>query len=304
MTQLAITNTTDIIEGEIVETESTQSIQPKNFTDEEALIYAWTAQRSKTTAITYQQSYREFKSLGYSLDCGFTDLLNFRSYLEKNYKITTANKKLSGIRSLFAFALDFGYITQNPALKIENIKKSKNKEKQSRAVVERILSNDEIKLLYETSTNNRDRAMIKTAYILGLRIHELLALHWQDFSRKGDGKWQCKVIGKGSKERFLDVPNNLYEELKALGTEGYIFQNYLGNKLTAVSAHRFLKSILAKAGLNKDVSWHWFRHSMVSHSLANGASLESIREKAGHSSIATTNIYWHSDEDANEFISL
>lgn len=303
MTSLAIIPT---IDSEIVDTESTLATQDNHygFSNEDALIHAWIAQRSPATKTTYTQAFKEFKQLGYSLECSFSQLIDYRDYLEQAYKVTTANKKLSAIRSLLNFAFDFGYISQNPAKKIENIKKSKDKLKQSKSVTERILSHEEVKMIYNHASNSRDRAMVKTAYILGLRIHELLNLHWQDFSRKNDGQWQVKVIGKGSKERFVDVPDYLYNELKALNTDGYIFQNYKGNKLTAVSAHRILKTILNQADLSPDISWHWFRHSMVSHSLKNGASLESIRKKAGHSSIAVTNVYWHDDEDANDFISL
>ncbi|KWA08124.1 site-specific integrase [Burkholderia territorii] len=38
-------------------------------------------------------------------------------------------------------------------------------------------------------------------------------------------------------------------------------------------------------------SLHWLRHSFVSHALANGMSLESTRNFAGHDSLDTTSIY-------------
>ena len=143
--------------------------------------------------------------------------------------------------------------------------------------------------------------MIKTAYLLGLRIDELLNLHWQDFF---DGNQKVKVIGKGSKERIITVPETLVSELKALGTNGFIFQNYLGEKMTAVAAHKLLKKVISKAVLSGDISWHWFRHSCASHSLKNGASLESVRRKLGHSSIAVTNVYVHDHEDASDFLDI
>jgi integrase len=39
------------------------------------------------------------------------------------------------------------------------------------------------------------------------------------------------------------------------------------------------------------VSPHWLRHTFVSHALANGMSLESARQFAGHDSLDTTSIY-------------
>ncbi|WP_155626743.1 site-specific integrase, partial [Burkholderia vietnamiensis] len=38
-------------------------------------------------------------------------------------------------------------------------------------------------------------------------------------------------------------------------------------------------------------STHWLRHTFVSHALANGMSLESARNFAGHDSLDTTSIY-------------
>jgi integrase len=62
------------------------------------------------------------------------------------------------------------------------------------SVVERILTPDEVKRLYESARSERDQAMIKTAYLLGLRVDELLNLHWQDFSRDSKGNHRVKVI--------------------------------------------------------------------------------------------------------------
>ncbi len=146
--------------------------------------------------------------------------------------------------------------------------------------------------------------MIKTAYLLGLRVDELLNLHWQDFSRDGNGNHRVKVIGKGAKERLVTVPVSLVEELRALGTDGYIFVNYKGEKMSAVAAHKLLKKAIAIGGLPSDISWHWLRHSCASHSLVNGASLESVRKKLGHSSISITNTYIHDEEDASQFLDL
>jgi site-specific recombinase XerD len=96
----------------------------------------------------------------------------------------------------------------------------------------------------------------------------------------------------------------LITELKALGTDGFIFVNYLGKKMTAVGAHKILKQTIARAGLSSEISWHWLRHSCASHSLLNGASLESVRKKLGHSSISITNTYIHDNDDASQFIDL
>ena len=296
MTKLQIIET---VNAEIVETSN--AIAPSEFTNEDELIIAWLGEKAESTRKTYLNAAKGFFEIGGGIKTTFTTLQNYRESLSQRYRVSTANKKLSAIKSLLRFATDMGYLSQNPANRVRSLKASKDKSKQSKGALERILSRDEVKALIANASTERDRAMMKTAYLLGLRIDELLNLHWKDFF---DGNRKVKLVGKGSKERFVTVPASLVDELKALGKEGFIFQTYQGRKMTAVSAHKLLKKAITKAGLSKDISWHWFRHSCASHSLKNGASLESVRKKLGHSSISITNTYIHDDEDACLFLDI
>ena len=294
--------TIETIDGKIIEQKSLAT-SDSEFSNEDELIFAWLGEKAPSTQKTYKNAIKGFFEFGGSIQTTFTTLQKYRETLSQRYKVSTANKKLSAIKSLLRFATDMGYLSQNPANRVRSLKPSKEKAKQSKGAVEKILSEDEVKQLLASATTERDRAMIKSAYLLGLRIDELLNLHWQDFF---DGNQKVKVIGKGSKERFVTVPASLVNELRSLGTEGFIFQSYQGNKLTAVAAHKILKKVISKANLRKEIScsWHWLRHSCASHSLKNGASLESVRKKLGHSSIAVTNVYIHDSEDASDFLDI
>jgi site-specific recombinase XerD len=52
-----------------------------------------------------------------------------------------------------------------------------------------------------------------------------------------------------------------------------------------------LREDFPHARASRDVSPHWLRHTFVSHAVANGMSLESARNFAGHDSLHTTSIY-------------
>jgi integrase/recombinase XerD len=46
-----------------------------------------------------------------------------------------------------------------------------------------------------------------------------------------------------------------------------------------------------RAGIEKAVSTHTFRHSCATHMLRNGAPIRQLQEMLGHASLETTQIY-------------
>ena len=86
--------------------------------------------------------------------------------------------------------------------------------------------------------------------------------------------------------------NNIKEDSKNI-----VFLNRNGRKMTRVMVFYIIKEFAEKAGIQKTVSPHTFRHSFATHLVEGGADLRAVQEMLGHESITTTEIYTHLDRD-------
>ena len=106
--------------------------------------------------------------------------------------------------------------------------------------------------------------------------------------------------GKNYKDRIIPMSEGVYKAL-----EHYIYnfrhlQKVAHNRLFISSATRLIQSLkdLQKTTQkeqiqSKKLSLHILRHSIATHLLQNGMSIEQISRFLGHSSLNTTQIYTH-----------
>ncbi|MDE5852011.1 MAG: tyrosine-type recombinase/integrase, partial [Alistipes sp.] len=114
-----------------------------------------------------------------------------------------------------------------------------------------------------------------------------------------------RVIGKGDKQRLVPVSTmardriQLYLERRRplRASEETVFLNNRGRKLTRVMVFTVVKQATDRAGIDKCISPHTFRHSFATHLLEGGASIRQVQEMLGHESILTTEIYTHLDNE-------
>jgi integrase/recombinase XerD len=132
-------------------------------------------------------------------------------------------------------------------------------------------------------------------YACGLRRSEgfKLTVNDIDFNRRTIFIKQ----GKGYKDRIVPMNNNVYN---ALQHYIYNFRNLqkLNHKRLFItgtySLNLSLQQLQKIAGIqNKHITLHTLRHSIATHLLQNGMSIESIALFLGHSSLESTQIYTH-----------
>ncbi len=211
---------------------------------------------------------------------------------------STQARALSGVRSFFDFLLLDERIEASPAEFIATPKFGRHlPDVLSTAEIDRIIA------AVDTTSpkGRRDAAMLEVLYSCGLRVSELISL------RLGDlffGEGYIRVVGKGDKQRIVPISGVARErvcrwledrqEMAAKSrTEDTVFLNNRGKPLSRVMVFTFLRQAVLRAGIDKRVSPHTFRHSFATHLLEGGAGIRQVQDMLGHESILTTEIYTH-----------
>ena len=224
------------------------------------------------------------------------------NYMSRLYELgrekSSQARALSGIKSFFNYLLLEEIIDSSPAELIEAPKSSRP--------LPDTLSTEEIDRLIgsiEDSTTKglRDRAILEVLYSCGLRVSELCDLKLGDLFF---GEGYIRVIGKGNKQRLVPMSSiarsriQLYMDVrsKERRKEEILFLNNRGKKLTRVMIFTIIKQAAQRAGIEKKISPHTFRHSFATHLLEGGANIRQVQELLGHENILTTEIYTHLDD--------
>lgn len=207
---------------------------------------------------------------------------------------------LSGLRSFFKFMRIENYIDTDPTSLIEMPLTGHH--------LPEVLTLDEIDSMeaaidFDKPEAQRNLAIIETLYSCGLRVSELCNLRMSRISLPDK---MLMVDGKGNKQRVVPMSGRVVDEitdylpLRSLlpvkpGEEDILFLNRRGHRLTRVMVFYIIKQLAELAGIRRTISPHTLRHSFATHLLEGGANLRAIQMMLGHESIATTQIYLHTD---------
>jgi len=150
--------------------------------------------------------------------------------------------------------------------------------------------------------SKRNRLMVLFSHWAGMRVGEIASLKIGDvINEKGVAKDEIRLSAeqtKGNKARIVMLGEKLRKEIngycgqlkKADPTRPLITSQKSRNGFSANSLSQEFKKLYARAGI-AGASSHSGRRSFITHLANKGIGVRVLQSLAGHSSIATTQLY-------------
>lgn len=168
-----------------------------------------------------------------------------------------------------------------------------------------VLSQAEIKELYQHCKSYQERAILSLAYGCGLRVSELVAVNIEDIKLRES----ILIVpsGKFAKRRVVPLSAGVIKELsdyfyqvriQAETTEARAFILHTkAGRMKKYTYNKILKRIIDrttnKTIKEKEITIHNLRHSIATHLIEQKMPLEQVRMFLGHSQLETTEVYTH-----------
>lgn len=214
---------------------------------------------------------------------------------------STINTQLKTLRVLYRFFVDEGYIDINPMLSIKDVREPEEHID--------ILSVDELKKLLAVPNKRkysdfRDFVLMNVLLDAFLRITEALTLTIKDVDLDSRTIIVRGYNAKSRKARLVPISGStvnllreLIEETREFKTD-YIFLSNYGEPLDRNHFRKRLKEFAHKAGIQKNVHPHLFRHTGATMFLEAGGDIRHLQMILGHADLRMVMRYTHLSKDA------
>src|SRR3989338_5893470 len=231
---------------------------------------------------------------------------NFRAWLyardgKRRLHATTINYHLTALRTFLKFLQRQGIATISPSEVTLQLMPARTVTTVETPGLNRLL-NFPLKVEGRLVLQHRDRAILEVLGSTGLRVGEIVRLQRDHVIAQRN---ELAVPGRNGKLRIVPLGNQArywitqYLKLRtdraaqlfirhdpaAVGTGGR-----QPKALTPRSIQRLIKKYAAAAGLGKSVQPRTLRHTVAANMIAAGDDLETVRERLGHATLATTKI--------------
>lgn len=168
-----------------------------------------------------------------------------------------------------------------------------------------VLTQEEVKELYNHCNELLEKAILSLAYGCGLRVSEMVQCNIEDIKLREN----ILIVpsGKFNKRRVIPMSTGVVKDL-----ENYFYQVRIqqepkdykaflldrkGGRAKKWTYNKYLKQVIErtknKTIIEKNITIHNLRHSIATHLLENKIPLEHVRMFLGHNQLETTEVYTH-----------
>ena len=213
---------------------------------------------------------------------------DIRRYLaeiqEKNNlsKVTIDNLRRI-FSSFFSWLEDEDYIAKSPVRRIHKVRTD--------TLVKEVLSDENIETLRDSCNEPRDLAMIDLLLSTGVRVGELVKMNRDDIDFQ---ERQCKVFGKGNKERevYFNARTKIHLQryLESRTDDNpalFVTLSKPHTRLTISGVEVRLRKMGKVVHIDK-VHPHKFRRTLATMAIDRGMPIEQVQKLLGHVRIDTT----------------
>lgn len=158
----------------------------------------------------------------------------------------------------------------------------------------RYLTQADVQAFFAAITDSRDRVLFALMYLYGLRVSEVALLERRDVDLRR-GRIVVKRVKRGywTERPLFSAAARLLADYLAQSTgpdDAPLFPGKHGPLQKRQTQALFVRYRSA-AGLPSTFGCHSLRHSIATHLLDAGATLEFVQDHLGHKSIRSTSIY-------------
>lgn len=197
--------------------------------------------------------------------------------LSRNSKMCYFNK----LRACINSAYNEGIISVNPLRGIAGFK--------AEDATRMYLTVDEVRQLAATECK---LPAVKAAFLFscltGLRRSDIERLTWSQVHRQGDF---TRIIFQQKKTGGLEYLDITAQARNLMGTEGAPGDPVFPDIHTPFYTNSVIKEWVARAGINKTITFHCARHTFATMMLDLGTDLYTVSKLLGHRKLTTTQIY-------------
>lgn len=260
--------------------------------DIERVINRWLiAPTSGSTNQTYLAALRRINVATWRMPSLTADeaMLVIKKIYADGYSDATVALTVAAMSSLWNKLIKEGIVRENPWAG-QKVRTPKDK------TAERVLTRRELEDLIAAAEahNHRDAVYIRFLYYSTLRVEESVSVRWREIRPDETGEWFFVTVrGKGDKTRTVKIPLHLVQQMVRLYGPANIEPDDLVWPFKRQWGYRIVRRAGELAGLGKNVSPHWLRHTGATDALEAGANIRVVQESLGHTSLLTTQKYTH-----------